>query len=262
MNGKVLGVLMGAAIVLSGVLIACSDDEPSEDEARRQLCDDLNQLELQIDSIASISAESTVGELRSAREDLQTAVEDVRSSAEDVEEADAAGIDSAFEDLTTAVDELDENLTLSAALEEIQPELDAIEQARSELFTDTSCEDLPTPTAAAATEVPPTPTTEPGTTPTGALRTVEAATAEAAAGLTATVEAAIPEVKTAIVGTAVAQTAVAGTSVAGTAVAATATIEAAVPEVKTAIVGTAIAAQTATAEANATNTAIPQVNPQ
>jgi hypothetical protein len=209
-----------------------------------------------VESVRSLTGESTVADLQSARDDVQSALDDVKSSVGDVKESDISDVESAYDDLTAAVDDLALDQSLVAALEQIQPELEALGLATDELFT-TGCEAEPTPTVAAPTEAPPADTPVPGNTPTGAVLTAIAATEAAGAALTATIEAAIPEVKTAIVGTVVAQTAIAGTAVAETAVAATATLEAAVPEVKTAIVGTAVAAQTATAEAAPTGTPVP-----
>jgi hypothetical protein len=247
--------------MLAGVAVACDDDEdePSDDEVRAQLCEDVTTLQGEVETLQSLSGESTVGDLRTAREDLQAAVDAVTASAEDVSDADAAGVQSAYDDLTAAVEGLSDELTLTAALEEIQPDIDALEEAIDDLFVETDCEEVTaTPTTEAPSETP-----EAGTTPSGALRTAEAGTAVA---LTATIEAAVPEVKTAIVETVTAQTAIAGE----TAVAQTATVEAAIPEVQTAIVGTAIAAQTQTAEAAPTEppepeptfTPPPAVNPQ
>jgi hypothetical protein len=193
----IIGAVMAVALT-GAVAIACSEDEPTEEEAREQLCSDIDTLRTEMTTLQSLSAESTVDDLREARDSVSSALEDVQSSAADVADAELADAEAAFEELQQAVDDLDGDQSIAAAVEEIAPQVQAFEDAVNAIIPPEMC-----PAAAAdATE-----------------QAAGTATQEAGAALTATFEAAGPEVRTAI----------AGTAIANAGAAQTATVEAAIP---------------------------------
>ena len=120
MKWSILGVLL-ASVVMGTVAVACSDDdEPTAEEARAAFCTDLEALQAQVQTLSTLSGESTVGDVRTAEEDLQAALDDLEASAADV--AEISSVQEASENLTTAVEELDDDETISAALESLQPD--------------------------------------------------------------------------------------------------------------------------------------------
>ena len=56
MSIKVIGVLLAGAIAIAGFAIACDDDEPSAEEARAQLCSDLNDLGVELEHLRGAAA--------------------------------------------------------------------------------------------------------------------------------------------------------------------------------------------------------------
>ena len=81
-----------AVLALLAIGVAC-EDEPSEEEARAALCADLGQLETALATFAQLNAQSTIGEIKAARDDVGDAVDDVQSSGDDVSEADTAELE-------------------------------------------------------------------------------------------------------------------------------------------------------------------------
>jgi hypothetical protein len=180
MKLKIVGAIVALTLV-GGFAVACEDDddEPSADEATAQLCSDLSSLQVALGNLRSITADSTVDELEAARDDVQSALEDVRSSAEDVEEAEIAAVEDAYADLDSAVNDVEGDQSVGAALEDIATQVEAIDDAWDELFQGLRCVER-TPTGGTVTAVS-------GTVVSGATGTAEAnatSTAEAEASLT------------------------------------------------------------------------------
>jgi len=159
---RLLGFVAVIAAILSLAAIACSDDDDaSVDDAQAVLCGDLESLDASLQALANLSSDSTVDDLKSARDDVGTAMDDVRSSAEDVQDAKVDELDSAYSELDNAITDVDDEATLSEALAELQPELDAVDAAWDEAFTSAACLAAPTGEATpGATE--PSETSEPG----------------------------------------------------------------------------------------------------
>ena len=181
MKRKLIGAIVAMALV-GGFAIACNDDddEPSADEATAQLCSDLTELQAQLNNLRSISADSTVDELRDARDDVQSALEDVRSSAADAQEAEIAAVEDAYADLESAVNDVEGDQSIGAAFEDIATQVQAIDDAWDELFRGLRCQER-TPTGGRVTAASGTVTAVSGTVVAGATGTAEAATSTAEA---------------------------------------------------------------------------------
>jgi hypothetical protein len=144
-----------AILALLGVGVACEDD-PSEEEARAALCGDLQQLETTINTFLALNAQSTIGEIRAARDDVGEAVDDVQTSAEDVDDAETAELEQAYDDFNETVDGIEDDQTAQEAVDAVRASADAVAAAEQQLFTDLACGG-PTPTEPPAeqpTEVP------------------------------------------------------------------------------------------------------------
>jgi len=144
-------VVMVAAL---GVAVACSDDEPSEEEARAALCGDLEQLDVAVDTLLQLDAQSTVGEVRAARDNVSDAVEEVQSSAEDVPDAETGDLQLAYDDLNETIENIQDDQTIQEVLDAVTTAAENVAAAEQQLF-DLSCE---------------------GATPTGEAEPTEAAT--------------------------------------------------------------------------------------
>jgi hypothetical protein len=144
-----------AILTLLGVGVACEDD-PSEEEARAALCGDLQQLETTINTFLELNAQSTIGEIRAARDDVGDAVDDVQTSAEDVDDAETAELEQAYDDFNETVDGISDDQTAQEAVDAVRASAEAVAAAEQQLFTDLACEGAtPTePPAEQPTEVP------------------------------------------------------------------------------------------------------------
>lgn len=164
-----VSILMLAAL---GFAVACGDDEqPSEEEARAALCGDLEQLDLAITTFMELDTESTVGEVRAARDGVKEAADAVVSSAEDVEEAETAELQEAAHNLDESIDEIQDDQTVQQVLDAVSVSAQNVAAAQQQLYTDLSCEDPP---------------------PTGEAEPTEPVTVEPSAAETAPAETAVP----------------------------------------------------------------------
>ena len=120
-------------LALAVVSAACGEEETTE-EAKQQLMTDLQAFETTVNAMASLSATSTVEEWKSAREDTQEAWDKVVTSAADVKEAEINNVQSAWDELAKAVDDLPDDATLQDALPQLTEELNSLKAAYDDLY--------------------------------------------------------------------------------------------------------------------------------
>ena len=124
-----------AILALVGIGVACEDD-PSEEEARAALCADLEQLETAVDNFLQLNAQSTIGEIRAARDDVGDAMDDVQSSADDVSDAETAELEQAYDDFNETVDTIEDDQTAQEALDMVRASAENVVATEQQLFTD------------------------------------------------------------------------------------------------------------------------------
>lgn len=144
------------AVALPG-FTACSDDEPTVEEARATLCADLDSFRTSMQALRSLNGESTLADFKTARDDAGDAWNDVESSAAGVQDARVDGLQSAYDDLDAALADIDDDESLAAALDSIGDEVAAVETAWDGYYATAGCVTSPTRPAATAgvTEIPP-----------------------------------------------------------------------------------------------------------
>jgi hypothetical protein len=129
-----------ALLVLSLVaLSACSDDEPSEEEATSAYCGDLNDLESALGAYADLSVNSTIDEVNEAQEGVEDAYADVQASAEDVADARIDDLESAYEDLANSAAEISGEDTVGEAYTTLATNAQAVDAARENLSSSANC---------------------------------------------------------------------------------------------------------------------------
>jgi hypothetical protein len=198
MQFRNLSAIVIAACLSVGLLTAC-EDEPSADEARDALCDDLSAFRDATQELSDIDANSTVGELEDARDDLAAAWDDVQASAEDVDDPKLEELEEAYASLEATIDGIDEETMISDAIADVQADLEAVDAAWQQVFAAQPCDGDAEPTAeaegtptesieptAAATEA--TGTETPAAETPAVSPTVAATTPTAAATTAATVQ--------------------------------------------------------------------------
>jgi hypothetical protein len=134
-----------ASLLLAGLLmasmfafIAC-DDEPTQQEANEQFCDDVAELIASLRVIRDLDRNSTIEEVEDARDRAQNAYDNMIASAEGVVEANLDAVEQAYDDLLAAINEVNDEDTLEDALDEVDDELEELALQTSQLLNDVSC---------------------------------------------------------------------------------------------------------------------------
>lgn len=112
------------AVAVAVLMSACSDTRDEVQVAKAAFCEDLASFRASVDNIsvnASQAAPGTVAvdDVRTARDSVSNAFGEVRSSASQLEEALLANLQSAYDDLNGAVENLDGDTTLQEAQTEL-----------------------------------------------------------------------------------------------------------------------------------------------
>ncbi|MCM2465434.1 hypothetical protein [Methanoculleus oceani] len=131
--------ILFVAIVL---ILACAGAgcvQPSEEEAEAQLCQDLEELGVALESMENTSLRSSVGDIREGRDQVQSAMENVRSSAGQVANIRVDELNAASEDLDRSVEDLPDDATVVEAIQTIRPQVQAVRDARQNLTTELNC---------------------------------------------------------------------------------------------------------------------------
>lgn len=155
-------------LLVIGMLAAACRDDPSPEEAKEQLCNDLAVLQNEVDALLRLTPTDTVAELQAAIDNVREAVDNAEQSATDYEEAVANNLASANDALDQAAEDLPGSVTVEQGLATLEPEIEAVSEARALTAEEVDCglAGDATPTAAAgetpsAVAAAPTATAEP-----------------------------------------------------------------------------------------------------
>lgn len=124
------------AAVLSVSLIACGDEE-----AEASLCDSLGSFETAVTNLRELDSDSSKEELEAARDDVGDALEQVIEDASDLAGIRLDSLQTAFGDLRAAIDDLPDDTSVSDAVDELEPQLDAIGTAFQGIFAGLNCDE-------------------------------------------------------------------------------------------------------------------------
>jgi outer membrane murein-binding lipoprotein Lpp len=129
-------LVLGAAVLL---LCAAGCTQPSPEEAEAQLCSDLADLDAALQEFESLDANAAVGDVRAAEDNVTQAWNNVRNSAQTLEEVNTDQLEAAYNDLDNAVQSLPDDITVSEARTQLQPQIDAVKQAWLQVYTSANC---------------------------------------------------------------------------------------------------------------------------
>jgi hypothetical protein len=136
---KTLILVIGLMVGMTVAITACSDDDPSEEEATTAYCSDLTALGAALNAYADLSVSSTIDEVEEAQDNVTDAYDEVLSSAEDVADARVDDLEAAYDDLASAVDDVSGEDTVGEAITTIAAQANAVETARADLFSSAGC---------------------------------------------------------------------------------------------------------------------------
>ena len=143
MSKRLMIAGLGVLIAVFGIVaIACSDDSDDSDStvaSEAQLCNDIADLGQALAAFAALGPDSTVDDLKTARDGVVDAGEKVDESAEKVGEARVSDVDSAVSDLQQSVEDVSDDATITEAVGSVQTQVLAVDTAALQFFSDLNC---------------------------------------------------------------------------------------------------------------------------
>ena len=135
-----------ATLLLFGLLaasmfafIAC-DDEPTQEEANKEFCDDMGEFVASLRVIEDLNRDSSIEDVEAARERARTAYENILESAVGVVEVQIDDLQDAYDELLAAVDSIDDEATIEEALDSVDDEVANVATEAGIVFNDVDCE--------------------------------------------------------------------------------------------------------------------------
>jgi hypothetical protein len=132
---------VGVVVVASFGAVACGDDDDSgQAAAETQVCTSLQGFATAIENVEGVQLADPAANAQNISLDRVRATwSGVEQSARDLNEADADALDSALGDLEAAVDDLPSGITAAEAKTQLQPQLDAVDSALTEMRNGIEC---------------------------------------------------------------------------------------------------------------------------
>ncbi|MET9436377.1 hypothetical protein [Streptomyces sp. NPDC006551] len=134
------GALLAAAAGLFALAGCGGDGDGSGGDGNptQAVCADLADLKSQTGEMATMEPSGTVTDLQDMRADLSEDLGDVEDTAEGTA-VRTDGLRAAFDRLDTSMDRLDRNMTGTAAVDQIKPDLDALTKAITDAERSAGC---------------------------------------------------------------------------------------------------------------------------
>jgi hypothetical protein len=131
-------VLLGILAATAFAFVAC-DDEPTQEEANEEFCDDVSELLASLRAIRDLDADSTFEEVEDARERARNAYEGMVESSRDVVDVRLDSVEEAYDELQRTVNAIDEDTTLGDALGAVDDDVENLATEVSLIFNDVDC---------------------------------------------------------------------------------------------------------------------------
>jgi hypothetical protein len=132
---------VAVVVVASFGAVACGDDDDSgQPAAEAQVCTSLQGFGAALENVEGVQLADPEANAQNITLAKVTATwSGVEQSARDLNEADANALDSALGDLESAVDDLPSGTTAAEAKTQLQPQLDAVDSALTEMRDGIQC---------------------------------------------------------------------------------------------------------------------------
>ena len=136
-------VLIAVSLMMVPLLIAAAGcGEESTEDAKKQLCEDLQGLQTALAGLTDISLESSVEDLQANQKEVQDAWNEVVDSASKVAEAQINDLRDAVNGLVDTIKNIPSDISISEAIQLITAQLSQVESAWAELTSSLNCEEL------------------------------------------------------------------------------------------------------------------------
>ena len=127
------GLLLGLAVVLAVTMIVVVGCGGSGEDAKADLSAALDKVETSIAGFQQMGADSTVADIKAARDAVKADWAEVVAAAKGVEGADAAAAEKAWTDVNAAVDSIPEGANILEAAALIMGPVTALLKAEGDL---------------------------------------------------------------------------------------------------------------------------------
>lgn len=123
------------------LLVSCTTNESSQStqDKKTELCTNLARFKTAVATLKSMSPSSTVGDFRTAQDQVKTTFNDVKNSARNVQDAKAEDLERAYENLDKAVRDVPSTATLQQATASVSDEIAAVETAEAQMKSGLKC---------------------------------------------------------------------------------------------------------------------------
>jgi hypothetical protein len=138
----IVGVLIavGIAAMLILGLVAFEDDEPTQEEANEQFCEDVGEFIAALGELRDVDEDTEIEDFEETREIVVERYEAMIQSAANLREAKIEDVEEANEELRAAIDDISDEQSFEEALDSIEDEADELATQVSQLLAETeSC---------------------------------------------------------------------------------------------------------------------------
>jgi prophage DNA circulation protein len=139
---RAIVLLVAAMLVVPLLLVAAGCGEESTEDAKKQLCQDLQGLQTALVGLTDISLESSVDDLQANQKAVEDAWNKVVDSASKVADAQINDLRDAVNGLVDTIENIPSGTSISEALELITAQLAQVESAWTELTSSLNCDEL------------------------------------------------------------------------------------------------------------------------
>jgi prophage DNA circulation protein len=139
---RAIVLLVAAMLVVPLLLVAAGCGEESTEDAKKQLCQDLQGLQTALVGLTDISLESSVDDLQANKKAVEDAWNKVVDSASKVADAQINDLRDAVNGLVDTIENIPSGTSISEALELITAQLAQVESAWTELTSSLNCDEL------------------------------------------------------------------------------------------------------------------------
>ena len=122
--GVLIAVGIGAIVVLG--LFAFEDDEPTQEEANEQFCDDVGEFTAAVAELRDVDRDTPIEEFEETRDIVRQRYDAMIESARGLTDVRLDDLEEANNDLRAAVDDIDDDASLQEALDSIEDEADEV----------------------------------------------------------------------------------------------------------------------------------------
>ena len=131
-----LAVLVAAALLAgSGTAMAKENKEADQQKA----CQDLSQLRSDVSNIEQMGPQSTVGQLKQARKDMDSSYQRFFKTADKVARPQSDNLKSSLDNLKSSVRSIPDTMTMAQAKSNIKDAVDQVHIAANQLNTALNC---------------------------------------------------------------------------------------------------------------------------